>query len=169
MTLYHGTNLEIQSIDLALCRPYKDFGRGFYTTELSEQAREMAKRVARLYGGTPIVNVYEIPDGFLECSEFHIRNFGSVPSIEWAVFVMNNRDRFFEDFASRDCNFDCKYDIVSGPIANDDMAVLFRQYQNGLISLDALTNGMTFQEATNQYSFHTEKSIKLLEKVGVLP
>lgn len=37
MTLYHGTNLDIQSIDLALCRPCKDFGRGFYTTELIEQ------------------------------------------------------------------------------------------------------------------------------------
>lgn len=29
MILYHGTNLDIQSIDMALCRPYKDFGRGF--------------------------------------------------------------------------------------------------------------------------------------------
>ncbi len=28
MTLYHGTNLDIQSINLALCRPYKDFGKG---------------------------------------------------------------------------------------------------------------------------------------------
>ncbi len=24
MMLYHGTNIDIQSIDLALCRPYKD-------------------------------------------------------------------------------------------------------------------------------------------------
>lgn len=29
MILYHGTNIDIQSINLALCRPYKDFGRGF--------------------------------------------------------------------------------------------------------------------------------------------
>lgn len=28
MMLYHGTNIDIQSIDLALCRPYKDFGTG---------------------------------------------------------------------------------------------------------------------------------------------
>lgn len=47
MILYHGTNLDIQSIDLALCRPYKDFGRGFYTTELPEQAQKMAVRVAK--------------------------------------------------------------------------------------------------------------------------
>ena len=66
MTLYHGTNIDIQAIDLALCRPYKDFGKGFYTTELMEQAKKMAKRVARIYGGTPIVNVYEISDDFLK-------------------------------------------------------------------------------------------------------
>lgn len=34
MILYHGTNIDIQSINLALCRPYKDFGRGFYTTDI---------------------------------------------------------------------------------------------------------------------------------------
>ncbi|MDE5801770.1 MAG: DUF3990 domain-containing protein [Lachnospiraceae bacterium] len=95
MILYHGTNLDIQSIDLALCRPYKDFG-------------------------------------------------------------------------SEDCNFDCKYDIVSGPIADDDMAVLFRQYQNRLISLETLINGMTFRETTNQCSFHTERAVKFLRKVDVL-
>lgn len=35
------------------------------------------------------------------------------------------------------CNFDCKYDIVTDPIADDDMTILFRQYQNNLISLDS--------------------------------
>ena len=57
MILYHGTNIDIQSINLALCRPYKDFGRGFYATEILEQAQKMAKRVARIYGGTPTVNI----------------------------------------------------------------------------------------------------------------
>ena len=66
------------------------------------------------------------------------------------------------------CNFDCKYDIVSGPIADDDMTVLFRQYQNNMITLNMLINGMTYKETTSQYSFHTERAIKLLRKVGVL-
>ena len=55
-----------------------------------------------------------------------------------------------------------------GPIADDDMAILFRQYQNNLISLQALLNGMTYQKTTSQYSFHTEKAVSLLKKVGVL-
>ncbi len=168
MILYHGTNLDIQSIDLALCRPYKDFGRGFYTTELSEQAQKMAGRVAKIYGGTPIVNVYEVPDDLLKIPELNIMNFGNIPSGNWALFVMNNRNKYFTDLGNMNCNFDCKYDIVSGPIADDDMTVLFRQYQNNMITLNMLINGMTYKETTTQYSFHTERAVKLLRKVGVL-
>lgn len=54
-----------------------------------------------------------------------------------------------------------------GGICND-ITVLFRQYQNNLISLEALINGMTFCETTSQYSFHTERAVKLLKKVGVI-
>ena len=30
MTLYHGTNTDIEKIDLQIGSQYKDFGRGFY-------------------------------------------------------------------------------------------------------------------------------------------
>lgn len=168
MMLYHGTNIDIQTIDLASCRPYKDFGRGFYTTDILEQAHKMAKRVAKIYGGNPIVNMYEIADNFMENRDLNILDFGKIPSQRWAVFVMNNRSKTFTDFTSLDCNFDYKYDIVAGPIADDDMAMLFRQYQNNIISLQILLNGMTFRETTSQYSFHTEKAVGFLRKVGVL-
>ena len=56
MRLFHGSNVLIDSINLAMCRPYKDFGRGFYLTDLEEQAEKMAVRVSRIYGGTPVVN-----------------------------------------------------------------------------------------------------------------
>lgn len=32
MILYHGSNLKIDEIDLTKCKPYKDFGQGFYYT-----------------------------------------------------------------------------------------------------------------------------------------
>ena len=50
MILYHGSNVEIQSIDLSMCKPYKDFGKGFYLTTLKEQAKRMAMRVSRIFG-----------------------------------------------------------------------------------------------------------------------
>jgi len=30
MRLYHGSNTAFREVDLAICRPNKDFGRGFY-------------------------------------------------------------------------------------------------------------------------------------------
>lgn len=167
MLLYHGSNTDIKVVDLAMCRPYKDFGRGFYLTILKEQAEKMAKRIARIYGGIPVLNVFEIDGLFVESSNLCIKNFGTETSEAWARFVMNNRNRKFTDFTSLECNFDNKYDVVIGPIANDDMAVLFRQYENGMITFESMVNGMVYKETTNQYSFHTERAISLLKKVGV--
>jgi len=167
MLLFHGSNMDIRVIDLAMCRPYKDFGRGFYLTVMKEQAEKMAKRVAGIYGGLPILNVFEIDDSFVNSDDLNIKDFGVETSEEWARFVMNNRSRKFTDFSSPECNFDNKYDIVIGPIADDDMAVLFRQYENGIISFENMVSGMMYKETSNQYSFHNERAIRLLKKVGV--
>ena len=45
------------------------------------------------------------------------------------------------------------------------MAVLFRQYENGMIGFDTMLKGMEYKETTNQYSFHTDRAIQLLNKV----
>lgn len=76
MRLYHGSNVVIDSINLAMCRPYKDFGRGFYLTDIEEQAVQMAKRVSRIYGGSPVINGFEIQDDFREISDIQIKDFG---------------------------------------------------------------------------------------------
>ena len=115
MRLYHGTNIVIGSINLAMCRPYKDFW---------EQTTE-----------------------------------------EWAKFVMNNRSRAFTDIKNVLCNKDNKYDIVIGPVTDDNMALLFRQYENEVIDFATLLRGMIYKKTSSQYSFHTEKSLRLLRKV----
>lgn len=165
MILFHGSNINVKTIDLAMCRPYKDFGRGFYLTEIKGQAEKMAARVARIFGGNPVINCFEIEDHFWDNTDLKIKNFGNETSEAWARFVMNNRKRNNLDYASLECNLDNKYDVVIGPIANDDMAVLFRQFENGIISLESMLSGMIYKETTNQYSFHTEKAIALLKKI----
>lgn len=167
MILYHGSNLEIENISLDKCRPYKDFGKGFYLTSLYQQAWKMAVRVSKIYGGKPCVSVFEVPDNVFENTELNCLQFGNKVSKEWAVFVNNNRNRAFNNFQSLECNLDCKYDIVVGPIADDDLALLFRQFANEFINLDMLVEGMRYKELTNQYSFHTDKAINFLSKVGV--
>ena len=48
MRLYHGTNIFINEIDFNKCNPNKDFGQGFYLTDIKEQALLMAKRRAKI-------------------------------------------------------------------------------------------------------------------------
>jgi hypothetical protein len=69
----------------------------------------------------------ELYDSFLDSSSLRIKNFGKETTEDWARFVMNNRNRDFENYSDPLCNFD-KYDIVIGPVADDNMAMLFRQY-----------------------------------------
>ena len=86
MRLYHGSNVVIESINLAMCRPYKDFGKGFYLTDMEEQAKQMAKRVSRIYGGSPVVNTFEIQDDFRKMSDIKIKDFG-IQTTEEYYFV----------------------------------------------------------------------------------
>ena len=124
----------------------------------------MATRVARIYGGFPVVSTFEIVDNFREFPEVRIMDFGVQTSEEWAKFVMNNRNRAFADEKNVLCNQDNKYDIVIGPVADDNMALLFRQYENEIIDFEILLKGLIYKRTSSQYSFHTEKGIRLLRK-----
>lgn len=42
--LYHGSNVDIEQIDLSRSKRGKDFGQGFYLNANSDQAMEMAVR-----------------------------------------------------------------------------------------------------------------------------
>lgn len=165
MILFHGSNVEINKIDLTKCRPYKDFGKGFYLTAIEEQAFKMANRVSRIYGGTPCVTYYDFDDSVIKRKELSIRVFNK-PTEKWALFVLNNRNRNFNDHISSESNLDFKYDIVIGPVADDDLALLFRQFTNNYIDLNKLVSEMEFKQLTSQYSFHSAKAIKFLTKVG---
>lgn len=80
--------------------------------------------------------------------------------------MLNNRDRRFKDINSLTCNIDNKYDMVVGPVADDDIALLFRTFTRGLIDIDTLVKEMKYKRFSNQYSFHTEKSLKFIKVFG---
>ena len=168
MKLYHGSNAEIEQVDITKCMPNKDFGCGFYTTLLVEQAWRMAERRARIGGGKPTVTLFEVPDDLLTISGLNCKVFDDKPTIEWAIFIRNNRDRKFTDYASLGCNLDCKYDVVVGPVADDTVGLLIRQFSRGTIDAEYLRNEFNFGKLTNQYTFHTEKALEYLKKVGAM-
>ena len=126
----------------------------------------MAQRTTRMYGGTPCVIKYSVEDSILSSPELNVKIF-EAPNEQWAKFVITNRNYNKVKNPNEDNNADNRYDVVFGPIANDDLALLFRQFAGGLISVETLVNEMKYKKLTNQYSFHTERALSLLEKVGV--
>ena len=161
MRLYHGSNQEIDKIDLSLGLPDKDFGRGFYLTHLHHQAERMAlSKASRSQGGKPTVTVFDFDEEEAQRQKLRIKVFEK-PSEFWAKFVSENRN------ASR-TGFTHHYDIVIGPVANDSMALQFRLYEQGYITLRQLASKITFPKDNSQHFFATERAVKLLRKVEVI-
>lgn len=161
MRLYHGSNQEIGEIDPSLGLPDKDFGQGFYLTHLRHQAERMAlSKCQRLQSKTPVVTVYEFDEEEANRQKLRIKVFNH-PTEEWARFVNENRH------ASR-TGFTHRFDIVIGPIANDSMAMQFRLFEQGYITLRQLARKITFPQNNSQHFFATERAVKLLRKVEVI-
>lgn len=153
MKLYHGSNTKIEEIDLSKCKPYKDFGQGFYLTEIREQAEKMASRTAHIYKGEPVVTRFEFDESAL--ATLSVKIFDE-PNEEWALFVLANRSKENQQPTH-------SFDIVIGPVADDDIAQLFRNFNDGYINLAMLVEGLKYKKISSQYFFHTETAIKYLK------
>lgn len=66
MELYHGSNTRIEKPDLNFCKPFKDFGKGFYLSPEKDQALDLAKqRVKETHKGEPIINTFSFDESLL--------------------------------------------------------------------------------------------------------
>ena len=75
MILYHGSNVEVNEIDLNRSEVGKDFGVGFYLTASKDQAERMASRRVRLYGGDPVVSVFEYDEASAKKDSLVLKDF----------------------------------------------------------------------------------------------
>lgn len=153
--LYHGSNMEIVQIDFSRCKPNKDFGRGFYLTNIQQQALDMAYRRTNIMGtGTPTVTTFLFDEKKLSDGSLNVLKFEQ-PTKEWARFILANRN-------SRKTGFSHNYDIVTGPIADDGVVLQLDLYQDGVISIDELVRRITYRRLNRQYFFGTQKAFSLL-------
>ncbi len=158
ITLYHGSNVAIDKIDLSMSSPDKDFGRGFYLTDIEEQAVQMAKRRTRITGnGEPTVSAYSFDERLLLDSELKVKVFDK-PCEEWALFILANREASITGYRH-------DYDIVIGPIADDGVVFQLERFINNMITLEALVAELTYRKLSRQYFFGTELAISKLQKL----
>ncbi len=140
--LYHGSNVVVEPPKIMLNGHYKDFGYGFYCTRLEKQA----KRWALTKRGDSVLNRYlYTPEKNLKLCIF------KEMTEEWLQFVVNCRS-----------GIEHPYDIIEGPMADDQIWDYVEDFMDGNISRDAFWELVKFKYPTHQIVFCTESALKTL-------
>ncbi|MDR2610299.1 MAG: DUF3990 domain-containing protein [Clostridiales Family XIII bacterium] len=154
--LYHGSNMIFDKVQLSKSRDRRDFGRGFYTTTIKEQAEQWAKSLFDRYGGAKQLYEFEC-----ECDEtLNIKIFHGL-TLEWLEMVKDNR---------MSGGLQHSFDIVQGPVANDNTMPTIALYVDGALSAEATLIDLGYFKVNDQISFHTEKaleSLKLIQRINL--
>ena len=142
MELFHGSNTIVDQPKIITDGHYKDFGYGFYCTNLERQA----KRWALVKKNNHIVNIYD----YQENKNLNILIFDEMTD-EWINFVV-------------DCRRGIKhnYDIVEGPMADDTIWNYVDDFASGIISKTAFWELVKFKYPTHQIVFCSEDALKQL-------
>ncbi|MCL2283705.1 MAG: DUF3990 domain-containing protein [Fibromonadales bacterium] len=149
MKLYHGSNCLFEKIDLTKARDKRDFGKGFYTTTIKEQAVSWAEVIFDRYGGEGKF-VYEFT--FEINNDLKIKKFAEANK-DWLEFVTTNR-------SIGETQHD--FDIVIGPVANDKTNRTIALYIAGIYTAEMALDLLKYNNLNDQVSFHTEKSLSYL-------
>lgn len=148
MILYHGSYLEIAKPDLKHSRFNVDFGRGFYTTPLYEQAVKWCGKFKRR-GKEGIISCYDFEEKAYE--SLKVLKFESY-SEEWLDFILNCR-------SGKDAT---DYDIVIGGVANDKVFNTVELFFEGLIDKTETIRRLRYEKPNLQICFRTEKALEHL-------
>ena len=159
MKLYHGTNADIDAIDLNRGLRHKDFGKGFYLTPDLTTAIRMAQKKTRLFGGKATLITYEMDEAALH-SDLKVKIFPEKACVEWLIFVDANRDR--KTVAPIH-----NYDIVIGPIADDGVVLQLTNFREGIYTPEEAAFKLQDRFLDQQYYFGTEKALCFLNKINV--
>lgn len=143
MKLYHGSAFRVENPKILTSGFYKDFGYGFYCTNIEKQA----KRWAMTRGKKHIVNVYN----YNEDKNLNILKFDEMIE-EWLDFVIACRK-----------GTEHSYDIVEGPMADDTIWDYIEDYIENKITREAFWVLVKFKYPTHQIVFSTDKALRTLK------
>ncbi len=156
MLVYHGGRTPVIEIDLQRCRPYTDFGRGFYVTKYKVHAENWARRFKKQNNNGFVTTFNYIESQFSDyiCK---IKKFDGYTN-EWLDFIVNNRNEEIIEQAHG-------YDIVEGPVANDKVQNRLYNYLRGEITKEAFLKELKYHEDTHQICFCTLASFQALKRI----
>lgn len=151
MILYHGSNVEVREPALIPSKRLLDFGAGFYLTSDFKQAKKWAIRTTKNRGeNKPLVSNFNVEENQME--SLNILLFKK-PDKDWLQYISANRTGKAKEE---------KYDIIIGPVANDQAIRTVNNYLKGYFSEDIAIQLLLPQKLKDQYTFKTERSLKIL-------
>jgi len=136
-------------VDLSKSKDRRDFGKGFYTTTIKEQALQWGYNIFNRFGGDGIF-LYEFE--FLPSPNMISKRFLEI-SDEWFSFILSNRN-----LGGIQHNFD----FIQGPVANDKIYLTITGFIDGLYTMEEAMRRLKYSKTNDQVSFHTERAIALL-------
>jgi len=159
MFLYHGSTLNIDKPRIIISEQGRDFGVGFYTTDIKEQAERWALRKAKLelrrgQKAGAIVSKYEFDEQ--NFAELRVINFPE-PSPAWLDLVCACRSN---------AEYRHNYDVVSGKIANDNVGETVSFVVQGIMRKEDALEKLKFEKINNQICFSTVKALGFLRYIG---
>lgn len=151
MIIYHGSNVTVEEPKILTPNRYLDFGAGFYTTTNYDQALNFAGKVTmRKKCGRSTVNIYELDESIFE--KVNVLNFDSADEA-WLDFVSDNRSGIDRTAG---------YDLICGPVANDDVYQTFILYSTGVYTKEHTIEALKIKKLYNQYVFTTDRALSFL-------
>jgi hypothetical protein len=158
MELYHGSSVIVRKPEIRISNRYLDFGYGFYTTTNMNQAIGFAEKVAkRSPSRNKVVSVYDF-DKDTAFSQFNALVFDK-PDEAWLDFVATNRNGVYAGE---------NFDIVFGPVANDDVYETLTLYFAGAYTKEYALGALKIKRLYNQMVFLSEASLSHLRFSGTL-
>ncbi len=158
MIVYHGSNVIVTKPEIIIQNRYLDFGFGFYTTTNKTQAIAFADKVfRRRRKGERVVSIYEfdMQGAFEECSFLRFDS----PDEIWLDFVSENRAGIYQGKS---------YDVVYGPVANDDVYTTFALYASGTLSKEQTIETLKIKKLYDQLVLSSEKALGFLRFIGTV-
>jgi hypothetical protein len=151
MTIYHGSNVVVVHPALTHSVRTLDFGAGFYTTTNKKQAIRFTNTVVKRNGGRRIINVYDF-DKERAFSTLKTLQFKTADKA-WLDFINQNRNGFYNGE---------KYDIISGPVADDRVYRTLVLYGDGTYSFEEALAKLSAFKLYNQIVFTGEAALPFL-------
>ncbi|MHB9291205.1 hypothetical protein Holit_00277 [Hollandina sp. SP2] len=154
MTVFHGSNVDFDKVSLDFVKDRRDFGRGFYTTALKEQAEEWVRDLCLRYK-TKTAFLYDLA---FSMTNLNCKIFDAI-SEEWLNFIIKNR---MQGGIQHD------YDAVQGPVANDRIYPTIALFLNGRYDVEYTMKQLAYFRPSHQLSIHSVKALSgliLREKI----